>query len=372
MPNSWNRDLPLNPAWTELTGATVISGHGGNGGKGNGGVGGSVSNLSIAVQGLVVESALANPVPTPPATTPYTIMVFGGETTVLSGAGGNGGTAGRGGAGGAIENSVLGCVDAFQNYGLLLHGGAGGSGALAGGAGGSVTGIQLNAPQNPEQYLTGSSYDALSTVIMAGNGGAATGAAAAGGIGGTVSHITETKDVNSSINLIQAGNGGGSATATGGLGGSVTNVTTVGLIGQASDDFGNTFGAFETNVDPTAFSALFPGGVPEGVFAGRGGLGKTNGQAGSVISINAAQIAAIGAAVNSQGLFAAAARVADITAEVIGYDVNGNGLYDNVTGTNKTSPADAVAIDGFVFSETTPIWVKTSNQTLLKAFTFVR
>jgi hypothetical protein len=348
------------PAWTELTGATVISGHGGNGGTGSGGAGGAISKLNIAVQGLAVPLVLS---------TSGTLEVTGGEITVKSGAGGSS-AGGKGGAGGVIENSLLGCVDEAEDYGLMLQGGVGGSGALGGGAGGNVTNIQLNAPQNPMQGGGLSQYDALTTLIMAGNGGAATGASAVGGLGGSISQIFETKDVNSSINLLQAGNGG-AAVGTGGLGGSVTNVDTVGLIGQASDDSGNTFGAFQTAVNPAVFNALFPGGVPEGVFAGRGGTGGTSGLAGSVANITAAQIAAIGAAVNSQGLFAAAEKIANITAEVIGYDVNGNGLYNNVTGTNKTAPSQAVAIDGFMFSETVATGVHVTDPTLLEAFTFV-
>ena len=84
------------------------------------------------------------------------------------------------------------------------------------------------------------------------------------------------------------------------------------------------------------------------------------------------RIAAIGAATaNSSGLFAAAAKVANITAQVIGYDVNGNGLYDNASGTSTNSPAVDVPIDGFLFSATTPTGVVTSNNTLLQAFEFI-
>jgi hypothetical protein len=318
--------------------------------------------LSIAVQGLEVGEELY---------TAGTLTELGGQITVQTGAGGSGGVVGRGGVGGSIVGSQLGSVDEAENYGLMLQSGAGGSGGLGGGAGGNVLSIQVNTPQNP---LVGegntSPYDALSTLILAGNGGAATGATAVGGTGGSISAISETKDINSAINLLQAGNGG-AAVATGGLGGSVTSVRTVGLIGQASDDSGNSFGAFQTAVDPTFFSSLFPAGVPEGVFAGRGGTGNTAGLAGSVISITAAQIAAIGAAANSQGLFAAAERVANVTAQVIGYDVNGNGYYDNASGTNRNSPAVDKAIDGFLFSVTAPTGVHVDDPALLEAFTFV-
>ena len=92
--------------------------------------------------------------------------------------------------------------------------------------------------------------------------------------------------------------------------------------------------------------------------------------AGSVTSINAAQIAAI-AAVDANGLFAAASKVANITAQSIAYDVNGNGQYDNQSGINTTAPDQAVAIDGFIFSDTVPTGINTLNNTLLHEFTFV-
>jgi hypothetical protein len=348
---------------TELSSATITSGKGGNGGTGNGGAGGLITNLSVGVAGFEQSGALNN------LGSGY---VSGGELTIQSGGGGTGGTAGKGGAAGAITKSLVGCADDYEQYGLLLQGGVGGSGTLGGGLGGSITNIQLNAPQNGMEGSDAGAnvYDVLSTLILAGNGGAATGAGATGGVGGSISQISETKDVNSAINVIQAGNGGASAGA-GGAGGSVTNVNTVGLIGQASDDDGHSFGAFQTFTEPGIFNSLFPYGmVPQGVFAGRGGVGKTDGVNGSVISISAAEIAAIGAAVDANGLFAAAAKVANITAENIGYDVNGDHQYTNAGG-NDENPGEVVAIDGFIFSETVPTGVNTADNTQLQAFTFV-
>jgi hypothetical protein len=250
-----------------------------------------------------------------------------------------------------------------------MEGGSGGTGGLGGGIGGSVSNILLNSPQNPTPG-DGGRYDVLSTIILAGNGGGATGSTAIGGTGGSIVGITEVKDVNTAINLIQAGNGG-NATATGGLGGSVTSVNTVGLIGQASDNRGYNFGVFETQANAGFFNSIFPEGVPEGVFSGRGGTGATAGLAGNVTSIHAAQIAAIGAAANSSGLFAAAEKVSNITAELIGYDQNGNGSYDNASGPNRTLPSVAAPIDGFLFSVTAATGVVTDNPTLLQGFTFV-
>jgi hypothetical protein len=352
----------MNLTQTQLSGATITSGRGGNGASGNGGAGGTISNLSVAVSGIHMATS---EVLLPSASVIYSLS----QLTVQTGAGGAGGATGKGGAGGSISNSLLGVVDAFNEYGLLLQGGAGGGGGMGGGTGGNITNIQLNVTQNASQdpsYLSG--YDVLSTIILAGDGGAATSASGIGGTGGSISQIVQQKDVNSPINVLQAGNGG-AAVKTGGLGGSVTGVNTVGLIGQASDGYGNSFGAFETYVQPGVFDSLFPGGVPEGVFAGRGGAGATNGAPGSVTSITAAQIAAIGAAVDSNGLFAAAAKIANITAEYIAYDVNGNGLYDNATGTNRTAPDQAVPIDGFIFSLTAPTGINTASKNLA-AFTF--
>jgi hypothetical protein len=345
---------------TELSGATIISGYGGAGGASNGGAGGTIANLSIGVQGWIQNGALTvsgNP------------TYVGGEMNVQSGNGGAGGGAGKGGAAGLITNSTLGCVDAFADYGILLKGGIGGNGGIAGGTGGAITNLVINAPQNPTQITSGknNTLDTISAIILGGNGGQGTGATSFGGLGGSVSGIVQTKDVNSAINLIQAGNGGAGVT-TGGLGGSVTAIRTAGLIGQASDDQDHAFGVFQTNTTGY-FNSLFPGGIPQGIFAGRGGTGATAGLAGSVTSISAAQIAAIGAAVDSSGLFGAAEKIANITAQSIAYDANSNGVYNNVPG-NALNPAAAVPIDGFIFSQTVPTGIKTSNANL-QAFTFV-
>jgi hypothetical protein len=301
-----------------------------------------VANLSIGVAGHIQDGSLA---------TTGTLLETGGELTVEAGAGGTGGTSGKGGTGGSLVNSTLGCADTFQDYGLLLEGGAGGNGAVGGGAGGNVISIQLNSPQNPTEGIASlgfnNSYDGLSTLILAGNGGNATGAAGAGGAGGSVIVINESKDVGTSINLIQAGNGG-NAVKTGGPGGIVTAVKTVGLIGQASDDAGYLFGAFQTLADPATFGAMFPMGVPEGVFAGRGGAAATNGVAGSVTGISAAAIAAIGANADSNGIFAAAEKVAGITAEYIGFSAEGLTTYQGI------SPGIAQPTDGFIFSVDAP------------------
>jgi hypothetical protein len=352
----------INLTGTQLSSASITSGYGGKGDTGTGGTGGTISSLSVSVQGFYQDSHLSVQAPT----TGSTQGPAGGGLAIISGAGGQGGAIGRGGAAGSITSSTVGSTDAFDIYGVMLQGGIGGQGGLGGGTGGNVSNIQLNSPENPISYTGG--YDVISSLILAGNGGAATGATAIGGTGGSISGITEAKDVNSAINLIQAGNGG-NAVATGGLGGSVTSVNTVGLIGQASDN-SVSFGVFQTQADTAFFSTLFPEGIPQGVFAGEGGTGVTAGLAGSVYSIRAAQIAAIGAAANSSGYFGAAERVAGITAESIAYDLNGNGVYDNQSG-NSAAPSAAVPIDGFLYSVTAATGISVVDPTLLKAFTFV-
>ncbi|HEX4084622.1 MAG TPA: VCBS repeat-containing protein [Chthoniobacteraceae bacterium] len=354
----------------ELSAASVTSGAGGNGGTGNGGAGGTVSNLSIGVSGFDQSEYLA-----PLVGQNMADIVGGGQITIISGAGGNGGHAARGGAAGSIIGSVVGVQDAFEDYGILLQGGLGGNGGLGGGQGGNVANIQVSSPENPIPATE--NYDVLSTLILAGNGGQATAAGGIGGTGGSIGQIMESKDVNSPINILQAGNGGAAVT-TGGTGGSVIGVSTVGLIGQPSDLFYNSFGVFQTDIDPGSLllNSLFPynGGiseVPQGVFAGNGGAGATAGAQGSVMSISAAQIAAIGAAMNADGTFGAAARIASITAQAIAYDQNGNGQYDNVTGTNRTAPDQAIPIDGFIFSETAPTGINTLSNAQLAEFTFV-
>jgi hypothetical protein len=346
-PTSTTPTGDVNLSGTMLSGAQVTSGSGGNGGTGNGGAGGAISGLDIGVNGWIQSSALeirnANPA------SDDTLPATGGNLLVQSGAGGTGGTTGKGGAGGSITGSALASADVFNPYGLFIQSGPGGNGVLAGGVGGAVNTIQLNVPQSPIDYVDGG-WDALSGLILAGNGGAGTGLTAVGGAGGSIAQISENKDVNSAINLIQAGNGGPGVTA-GGVGGSVSKVKTVGLIGQATDDYNDIFGVFQNEVDPAVFNSLFPAGVPQGVFSGVGGTAGTGGTAGldgSVTSIDAYAISAIGAAMNSSGIFAAAEKVANITAQYIGYSAEGDTTYQG------SSPGVATPTDGFIFSVSQP------------------
>jgi hypothetical protein len=78
---------------------------------------------------------------------------------------------------------------------------------------------------------------------------------------GSITKISQSKDLNSAINLIEAGNGGASAAGKGGNGGNVSTVNTLGFIGKPSDGT-NYLGAFDEF------------GLPQGVFSGRGGVGS--------------------------------------------------------------------------------------------------
>ena len=75
----------------EFAGASIASGHGGNGGSLDGGAGGAISGLNIGVEGFAIFR------PTQAARNP---SLNGGDLKIVSGAGGNGGAHGKGGAAG--------------------------------------------------------------------------------------------------------------------------------------------------------------------------------------------------------------------------------------------------------------------------------
>ncbi|MEA3187100.1 MAG: hypothetical protein QOD99_930 [Chthoniobacter sp.] len=297
-------------AGNELLGANLVAGNGGDGGSSDGGSGGGISTLSIGVDfgPIVVQSG------------------SGGAGGISAGA-----TTGKGGAAGSVGGALLGSA----NSGLFVFAGLGGDGITGGGAGGSIASININAPQDAA---------ADSAVFAAGDGGKATGNGPLagkgylGGKGGDVTGITQQKDLNSAINLIEAGNGGASpgTFGVGGAGGSVSKVQTVGLIGIASDS-STRFGVFDAN------------GNGQGIFSGRGGAGPAqDGTAGAVSAVTARQIAAISATADANGVFALASKVFGIKADLIGYDVNGNGSFNSSSGT--ASPSGAKPVDGFILA----------------------
>jgi hypothetical protein len=303
---------------THLVSALVQAGHGGNGGTGSGGKGGDISGALIGVNdGFSVFQVFTSS--------------DGGFLVANAGTGGDS-ASGKGGAGGAVKSSEFGLVSSYGEVGLLIQGGSGGQGAIAGGIGGAISGLRINTPQ---------STDAFSALIYAGHGGAATTPAGVGGRGGDINSVLQAKDVNSSINLLQAGNGGDNLQGTAGAGGNVINVHTVGFIGRPSDNGFDHLGVFDTVGSLT---------IAQGVFAGRGGLGQTSGVNGSVQNIQARQIAAIAAAVDiNTGLFAVATKVSKITADLIGFDAAGDNTFDDING-GTSSPHLVVPADGFILA----------------------
>ena len=293
-------------ATTQLDGALIAAGAGGAGGLSDGGAGGSVSGLQIGV--------------------------FFGELDVFAGAGGEGGAdvaavAGKGGAGGTISKSVLGSVMP-KVVGVLAVAGPGGAGITAGGAGGALTGITLNTSQTDS---------GAAAVLLAGAGGDASGIGGKGGKGGDVSAIGQAKDLNSVINTIEAGNGGEALAGIGGNGGNVGNVKVLGFLGRPTSG-------------PDLLGVFDELGYAQGVFSGRGGAGLVGGIAGAVSQITARQIAAIAATVDAGGLFGVASKVSNVTADLIGYEVTRDNVFENVNGTGGESPGTVVAIDGFILA----------------------
>ena len=317
----------------ELTSALIESGNGGSASAGNGGAGGGIVGLNLAVQSVVTKI---------PGTQNYEFL--GGSVAVVSGAGGNG-AGGLGGNAGVVSKSTVASLtgDPTLGYGVLVAGGAGGDGSFGGGKGGGIKSIGMN---------TASTNDALAAVLVGGRGGAAT-ASGLGGRGGTIKAITQSKDVNSNINTIQAGDGGASASGQGGVGGSVKQITSEGFIGLPSvttGGVGTYLGVFDDVISSPTVASFFATGVnvPQGIFAGRGGAGGTN---GSVLDVVARQIAAIGATVDANGLFAPAKQINNIKADLIGYDAGQDGVFTS-TRAGGVTPATARPIDGFLLAGT--------------------
>lgn len=304
---------------TMLFSAMLEAGDGGAGGVGDGGRGGNIASPLLGVQGGFLQLHAGD----------------GGE----GGKTGNATTAklAKGGAGGAITGGEVGLVSSGLSVGMVIDGGTGGDGYAAGGVGGAITGLKLNASQ---------STAALSAVLYAGDGGAAKLATGVGGKGGDVTGVSQVKDVNSSINVIQAGNGGNNLLGKAGAGGNVSSIRTSGFIGRPSDGV-NALGVLDT-----AFGAT----IAQGVFSGRGGTGVSaalSGVNGSVTGVTARQIAAIAAAMDmNTHLFAAASKVSGITADLIGYDLDRDKAYDNVVAGSTAAPDQVAPIDGFIFSST--------------------
>jgi hypothetical protein len=306
-------------AYTHLGAAEIYAGHGGDGGNGDGGAGGSLSGLSVGANDYIYA---------------------------IAGNGGNGGVAAatlaKGGVGGVVSNSTLALVQSSAGYaGLIVTAGNGGNGRSIGGAGGALSALTVNLPYAPS---------GLGAILTAGDGGSASNAGATGGKGGDVTGVSNTKDIHSAISLIEAGNGGDALAGKGGNGGNVSNIRVSGFIGRVLNDM-TALGAFDPLGVGSAFGAtvhtqLVSGiGSAQGLFVGRAGAGQTAGLAGSVTTVQAEAISAIGAAVNSSGVFALAEKVTGVKASFIGYDANGNGSFDS------GNPGATRPVDGFILAK---------------------
>jgi hypothetical protein len=294
-------------SFTHLQSAIITAGNGGDGGTSDGGAGGAVTGALVGTQI--------------------------GFLAVKAGDGGNGGALGKGGVGGAVATSTFGVVNTLADVGLSVVGGNGGDGTLAGGAGGALTGLQVSTPQ---------STDGLSAVLVAGNGGAANSNKGLGGKGGDISALNQLKDVNSSINLIQAGNGGDNPLGTAGAGGNIASLKTVGFIGRPSDGV-NRLGVFDH-----VGTGIGAPEIAQGLFSGRGGQGLLDGISGAVTNVTARQIAAIAAAVDGNGLFAAASKISGVKTSLIGFDQDMSGTFDSTIPATP-NPGLSKPVDGFVF-----------------------
>jgi hypothetical protein len=295
-------------AATQLSGAMLQSGAGGAGLTLDGGKGGDISGLTLGVE-------------------------YGAH--ILTGDGGNGGASGKGGNGGSVAKADLGAIRAgfVSDVGIALIGGNGGSGGKGGGVGGGFNTIELAAPQLDAGYAA---------VLVAGDGGAATGAGATGGAGGAISKISQSKDVNSAINVMEAGNGGASLLGKGGAGGAISAIKTVGFIGRPT---------FSHSIFDQGHLGVFDeNGLPQGLFAGRGGDGMTDGLAGSVTGVTARQIAAIAAAYDPvTQTFGIASKVAQVNASLIGYEVVRDNVFEDDNG-GTASPFSTCPLDGFILA----------------------
>ena len=304
--------------YNHLRAAEIYAGNGGDGGNSDGGAGGSLSGLTVG-------------------TSDYLFAVAGD-----GGAGGvAGGTLAKGGNGGQVATSTLAVVQQptiIKTSGLIATAGNGGSGRALGGVGGALNALTIHIPISPS---------APGAILTAGDGGLATGTGAFGGKGGDITGINNTKDIHAAISLIEAGNGGNAAAGTGGNGGNVSKIRVAGFIGRAFNNstalgvFDNTAATFGAKIHTEITSA----GIAQGLFVGRGGTGATAGLAGSVLTVQAEAIAAIGAAVDATGRFALAEKVTGVKASFIGYDQDGDGAFD--TG----NPGSTQPTDGFILAK---------------------
>ena len=301
---------------THLGAAEIYAGNGGDGGNGDGGTGGTLTGLTVGADRFL-----------------YAVAGDGGSGGVI------GGTVAKGGAGGQVSASTLAVIGApIFTSNLIATAGNGGSGRAAGGAGGALNSLSVNLPYGPS---------GLGAILTAGDGGLATGTGAVGGKGGDVIGVTNAKDIQSAISLIEAGNGGNAAAGKGGNGGNVGKIRLAGFIGRVLND-ATGLGVFDdtaSSFGATIHTELTGAGIAQGLFVGRAGTGATAGLAGSVTAVQAEAIAAIGAAVDANGRFALAEKVTGVKASFIGYDEDGDNTFD------AGNPGTTQPTDGFILAK---------------------
>lgn len=345
------------------TSATLTAGKGGKSGT-VAGAGGGIVGLTLQNSGAVASLELAGgaggdatdagKTGAGGSVTQSTLRNLGSVTTfaIKGGAGGNAGSAGAGGTGGGFTKSTL------QNAGSLpdvqVTGGVGGKGGTStgvGGAGGQIATISLRTLDAKISMIAGDgglasgkaggaggSIDGLTGTFSeasfrAGNGGAST--SAAGGAGGAIRHLNFTT-ADTLVRALIAGNGGDGT--TGGLGGGVLGVAVSGDIGD-----------FTKNFDLTTGTGM--GGIAVGLG------GKTTGNAsplknGSISTVTAHGIATMIAgrpAANAISTNNAVLKIAKITADLVGADVDGSGTVSHSkTGEYQFNQADDNLLDGIV------------------------
>lgn len=263
----------------------------------------------------------------------------------------------NGGNSGSINNVTINdfASDGAGSVTFLTLFGASGKGTGKGGNAGSISNVLLFGPRTSFVLQTldggsstlgqGGNGGSISIVhgvvgslrLETGNGGSATGATGKGGSGGSVNGVN-LSGVGSFVRWIFAGNGGNGG-LLGGNGGSISKVQVAGDIG----DFSSPFTQIPLFFDDTGMGGLIAGQ------AGTGGAALN----GSISQVTATRIAAIYAgrpAANNITAANAVQSLTQISAQVIGADVNHNELFDFTdAGASGFNFGDGdTAIDGFV------------------------
>jgi hypothetical protein len=355
---------------------SILAGDGGDSSGATGGIGGAITDSKVTSSGsisgtnlvrsgdggssggtfaggtggLVSEFTLVN-------TGPLTV---GDTLTIRTGNGGD--AVAAGGIGGLLEK--ISVSDKAGSGQFVLRAGAGGDGTTGGNAG-LVTGISLSGSLSSfvvgadgasggdgsdgnggfggtVEKVTGS---AGRLILVGGQGGAANGTLV-GRIGGDGGNVTDIDvKVTFFAQQIRSGNGGGTSVDTGGTGGDGGAIEGI----QIKGDIGNFYQPFGAAVTQMG-----------GLIVGLAGSGSTaNGVTGTINDVQATRIAAMFAGDSStSGTSLSAANavsaIAEITADVIGADLNEDSIFDftDSGGDGFILGTPDMAIDGLVIALT--------------------